>query len=98
MPVGELQQRMSAREFAEWIAYYQLDPFGEERADLRVATLTALTANIYKKKGKPDFKPQDFMPFLPKEEKTPEEMLAFVELLNAALGGKDLRENDGNPG
>ena len=34
--------RVDAREFAEWNAFYQLEPFGEERADWRMAQLCCL--------------------------------------------------------
>lgn len=32
---------MSQREFARWLALYQLERFGEERDDLRIANATA---------------------------------------------------------
>ena len=35
---------MSAREFAAWVAYAGMEPFGETRADIRIATLAALFA------------------------------------------------------
>lgn len=49
-----------------WIQYYRLEPFGEERSDYRVGTLTALTANINRdpKQHAQPFTPYDFMPYL----------------------------------
>lgn len=44
-----------------WQAYEQLEPFGEERADLRIAQLCALVANRTRAKGERAFKVQDFM-------------------------------------
>jgi hypothetical protein len=35
---------MSSREFAEWVAYAGIEPFGETRADIRIATVAALLA------------------------------------------------------
>jgi len=69
--VAELQSRMSSREFAEWLAYYSLEPFGEVRADLRMATVAALIANANRngQKRKEPYTPQDFMP---KFEDSPE--------------------------
>ncbi len=64
MTVGELLGRISSREMAEWMVYYGLEPFGEERADLRagiVASTVANTARDPKRQHEP-FKPQDFMP------------------------------------
>ncbi|MCL5995491.1 MAG: DUF4035 domain-containing protein [Chloroflexi bacterium] len=85
---------MSSREFSEWMAYYNLEPFGEERADLRMAMLASLIANVNRdprKHSKP-FEPKDFMPKFGEEtHQTPEEQLAFVEMLNEAFGGRDLR-------
>ena len=45
MTVAELLTRMSAREFAEWQVFYNVVPFGEERADLRAARIAAATIN-----------------------------------------------------
>lgn len=42
--VAEAQERCTSREFGEWKAFYRLEPFGEERADWRIALLgTSLT-------------------------------------------------------
>ena len=40
--VQELQAVMTAKEFAEWKAFDKLEPFGDERADIRAAVLGAL--------------------------------------------------------
>ena len=55
---------MASREFAEWLAFYSIEPFGEARADLRTAMLMALLANIYRdeKKQPRPFEAKDFMP------------------------------------
>ncbi len=37
---------ISSDEFTEWLAYYQIEPFGEQIADLRHGTACALVANI----------------------------------------------------
>lgn len=82
---------MSSREFAEWVAYYGLEPFGEERADLRMAVVASLIANANRdpKKRKRPFEPRDFMPQFGQEtpEPSPEMMLEKVKLLNAMFGG-----------
>ena len=64
MTVGELLERIEARELTEWMAFYQLEPFGEQRADLRAGIVTAMIANVNrdKKKRRKPHKPQDFMP------------------------------------
>lgn len=70
MTVGELGQRMSSHEFTEWMAYYEIEPFGEQRADLRQALTTAAVHNtIQAQRKNPKWtKPQDFMPFEEKAE------------------------------
>jgi hypothetical protein len=54
---------MPARIWAEWIAYYNLEPWGEERADWRAGMVAATIANAHRdpKKHAP-FRPADFMP------------------------------------
>jgi hypothetical protein len=51
--------KMSSREFSEWIAYCGIDPFGEERSDLRCGIVSSVIANA---NSKHRFKPRDFMP------------------------------------
>ncbi|MGE5619531.1 MAG: DUF4035 domain-containing protein [Sphingomonadaceae bacterium] len=93
MTVAELLSRISSRELTEWIEYAKLEPFGEERADLRAAIVAATIANVYRRKGSKPFKPSDFMPaFGPEEAQSVEQQLGIVEMLNAAFGGRDLRK------
>ena len=43
---------MSGDEFLDWMAYYQLDPFGNWRADTQAALVASTIANVNAKKGK----------------------------------------------
>ena len=61
MPVGELLARTSGQELAEWAAYYRLEPWGEERADLRSGVVAALICNALRGKGGKVRAPQDFV-------------------------------------
>lgn len=91
---------MSSREFAEWMAYYTLEPFGVEREDLRAAIVASTIANANRdpKKKRQPYEPADFMPqFEEKKALSPEDLKAKVEVLNALFGGRDLRGNGGNP-
>jgi len=87
MPVAELMERMSAREFDDWRLYAVLEPFGEERADLRMGILASVIANANsdpKKRTKP-FDPKDFMPDFaaePEKPMTPKQ-LATIALFEA---------------
>jgi len=95
MTVGELLARISSRELSEWAAFAQLEPFGEEREDLRAGIVAATVANTARdpKRRRRTFEPKEFMPrFGEEKEQGWEEQLAIVEVLNAAFGGKDLRD------
>lgn len=52
---------MSSREFSRWQAFYNIEPFGDWRADLRIARLAALTANIHRSQNADTSKTSDFM-------------------------------------
>lgn len=45
------------------MAYYSIEPFGEERADLRSGILASLIYNTNKKPSSPAKSAVDFMPF-----------------------------------
>ena len=95
-------ERMPDRVFREWADYYVKEPFGEERADIRMAILATATVNVHMgKKGK-RAKLADFLPeFGPPEPVTPDDLLSKVMALNAAVGGEfiDARsDNAGEPG
>jgi hypothetical protein len=48
----------------EWFSYSQVEPFGDERADLRMGILASVIANVNRSsKHKPTpYKPADFIP------------------------------------
>jgi len=70
MSVRRAQQEISSAEFAEWQAYASIEPFGEERADLRSAIVACVIANSNRSKSQKAFKVKDFMPKFgrPKEQ------------------------------
>jgi hypothetical protein len=45
MPVRTCQQTLSSAEFAEWYAYFQVEPFGADGDDRRMARMAAILAN-----------------------------------------------------
>ena len=91
MTKKEVLTRMDSYEIQEWIEYSKVEPL-EYRADLRAGMICAVVANAHRGKGKP-FKPEDFMPEIAKKkEQSWQQQKAVVEMLNAAFGGKDLRE------
>lgn len=84
-------------EFQKWQAFYGLEPWGDERADLRAGIIASTQANCHRdpKSGKP-FKPADFMPDYGKparsRKQTPQEMhsilKSFAAAQNAATEGR----------
>lgn len=101
MALGEIDvdgmlERIPSRLLTEWLAYAQVEPFGEERADLRAGIVAATVANVNRAKGTPAAKPTDFMPqfdAVEPEGPDPDLLLHKIELLNAAFGGRDLRKH-----
>lgn len=74
VPVGELQRRITGREFREWLAYDRINPIGTvDRLESMLATLTALTYNVWRGRGQATRKPEDFLPRWRKKQRTPEE-------------------------
>lgn len=72
-------ESMPADMLCEWMAYYRIDPFGEDRADLRAGIIASTMANVFRSRGR-TFKPADFMPsFEPKKPQSPAEMKAIWE-------------------
>lgn len=51
------------------MAYFQFEPWGEERADLRSGIVASTIANVNRGKNTPAFKPEDFMPKYEEAEK-----------------------------
>jgi len=82
--------RMPHRVFLEWIEYTRIEPFGEERADLRAGIVASTIANcLARKKGQPAFEVKDFMPnFAPPKQKTADELFGQVRFLNFLFGGE----------
>ncbi len=78
---------MTSPQFAEWLAYSRLEPWGEERADLRMGIVAQTIANTNRGKNQKPYKPQDFMPSF--EPETEEDARArMIARARAALGGK----------
>lgn len=71
-----MKARISYREFVEWTLYYQIEPYGAERDDLRMAVLGAYLINAMAGlwTGKEsDVKPADLLPqFESETERDPE--------------------------
>ena len=78
------------------MAFYELEPFGPERNDVGAGIVASTIANVNRdpKKRKKPFSPSDFVPQFgtEKKERDWQDLLAHVEMLNAAFGGVDKRQ------
>lgn len=79
MTVRELLQRIDSTELAEWIAYYSLEPFGQERDSLNSAIIAATIANANRASKSKTYKPSDFMPDFEHKEQSAEDMKAILD-------------------
>ena len=69
--VDELAESMPVDLLYEWLAFYQLEPFGDEW--LRHAITTCQFYNANRGKSQPKLKPQDFMP-VERRPQTPQQI------------------------
>lgn len=60
MTVRQMLDHIDARELSEWMAYYRVNPFGDERRDLNSACQQATMANVLGNRKK-RYTPKDFM-------------------------------------
>jgi hypothetical protein len=74
VPFHEVRQ-WSAAEISLYQVYYRMDPWGEERADLRNGMLLQQTANMHRdtKANPKPFEIYDFMPYSKKPKKVKKE-------------------------
>lgn len=83
--VDAMLRYITAKQFAEWEAYAQLDPFDELRADSRAALIAQVLANIHRGKGQRAYMLKDFLLKFGELEKvrrqTPEEQFNILKLL-----------------
>jgi hypothetical protein len=56
-----LLDRIDSKELTEWQSYYLIEPFGEERADLRSGVLASIMSNAWRGKNSQVTSPSDFM-------------------------------------
>ena len=75
MSVARTQSEMDRREYAEWQAYYRIEPFGPHREDLQAGVVASVVANVNRRRGSKPFSPSDFvLDFEPRRKQTPEDM------------------------
>jgi hypothetical protein len=77
---------------SEWQEYYSIEPFGEERADLRAGIIAATVENWSHRKSGKAATPGDYMPLRQTEKPTPAQLRQKLLLWARGMGA------DVNPG
>jgi hypothetical protein len=83
--LSELGRRMSAKEFNVWQAEYEIEPWGEERSDLRAGSIVQAALMPHCKNVK--FK-DCVLNFEPPKKQTWQDMQKMCMSRTLALGGK----------
>ena len=89
-------EEMRPSELGELLAEYAISPWGEWRADLRVAQNTALLANVNRdaKRQPEPFQPRDFMfDHLMDAQRKEQDAAALSARIKASLKGYNHRSN-----
>ena len=78
------------------MAEFSIDPWGDDRADLRQAITSTVMANSHAAKGK-TYKVKDFMPDFDKQTKrqTPGQMATVLKAMAGAMAAKEQLKRDG---
>jgi len=69
-----LWRLLTAKQWADWLAFSGVETWGDIRADLRAAIIGAHLSNRWRGKSETPVKPTDLMPHEKPHEQTPEEM------------------------
>lgn len=69
----------------EWIAYHEVEPWGQDRADARSAIIASLVYNANRRRGAPARPPRDFFAFqAPRGRMSQAKIEAFKVLMRRA--------------
>jgi hypothetical protein len=92
--VQQLLDELSSSELTDWMAFDSLEPFGDQRADLRSGIVAATVANHAMNRPKKAARPVDFMPFMTGKPNGPVLLRDPVQhgmLIAQSLFGKRIR-------
>lgn len=76
-------------ELTEWMAYYQVEPFGQDTQYLGHAITSSVIANANRGKSSKAFKPEDFMPKFDRPPQGIGEQMMIAEMFTAALSAQE---------
>ena len=84
--VAELLEQMPCTMMDMWMAYYEVEPFGQDRGDIGSAIVASTMANAWRGKGSRSFRPSDFLPtFGPRKEQSTADMQAIFRAAKAGF-------------
>ena len=69
-----LLPKLTSRQIAEWQAWFQEHPFGDDLRDFMLAQLTAVLVNLNTTKTTNKSKATDWLPLYRQPDQTPEQM------------------------
>ena len=75
-------------EYIQWVAFYNVEPFAEERADLRTAILIASFVKVMGGKAEPKDFMLDFWGTKEDKKQTTEEILSKLKTITNLFGEK----------
>lgn len=93
LDVDALQAKMSRRRLMEWLAFYRIDPWGEQRADLRMGVLASTMIQLGAKPSSQAPKPIDFLLYPEtgpaSQTQSIEQQKAFARMMHEAFKKRD---------
>lgn len=83
-----LRELGGLEELIDWMAMWELEPFGDERRQQAITAAAAANSQICRKKGDKFFDESDFLPAATKPEQRIQSDEEIERQLYRALGGK----------
>lgn len=90
MSVRRAKHEISSAEYADWVALFELEPWGGYIDDLRAGTLMSLIYNINRSRDAPAARAADFTPWSGWHDRKPS--VRSAEEIAASVFGIDLPE------
>ena len=91
MTVEELLQKLDYKELIEWMAFYEISPFGDERSDFQAGVIASTVANVNKRKNRKPYRPQDFMFKPSKKKQTVDEQWQIILDMHKKITGNSTK-------
>ena len=81
--VDHLLDSLSSKQISEWVAFYSLEPFGNEWRQAGVIAATIAEAFRDAKKRPKPFTPDDFIPVKESPQKDSSQLLAMARMITS---------------